>query len=84
MLEDALWFSARCRSSGFFFHPFLAATALIAVQTTTATPEIELSSANSLLINGKSSETWTESKRPATGATMRDIPGGRSGDRRTL
>jgi len=54
MLEDALWFSARCCSSGFFLHPLWAATALIAVQTITATPEIERSSANSPLINGKS------------------------------
>jgi hypothetical protein len=39
---------------------------------------------NLQLISGKSSETWTESRRLAIGATRTAITGGRCGDRQKL
>jgi hypothetical protein len=89
MLEDARWFSPFYPSPDCCLRRFLAVTCRVAILThpvhlvTTGT-EIAMNSVNLQLISGKSSETWTESRRLATGATRTAIPGGRFGDRQKL
>ena len=89
MLEEARWFSPFYPSPDCCLRSFLAVTCRVAILThpvhlVTTEIEIAMSSVNLQLISGKSSETWTESRRLATGATRTAIPGGRFGDKQKL